>query len=82
MQRVTWKSWVSSAGLVRLTLCYQPPRGALEPRPGKEGKIFFFFSAPAPERHISSELQDDLDEEQIIPWPAATSLPAGTPGPF
>lgn len=82
MQGVTWKSWVSSAGLVHLTLCYQPLESpGTEARQGGEDFFLFFFSAPAPERHISSELQDDLDEERIVPWPADTSLPTGTPGP-
>lgn len=29
-----------------------------------------------PKRHISSELQDDLNEEQIVPWPVSILLPA------
>lgn len=62
-----------SAGLV----LYQSPRSA-EPRPGREESFSF---APSPKCHISSGLQDDLNEEQIVPWPASTSLQWGCRDP-
>lgn len=58
-----------SAGLV----LYQSSRSA-ERRPGREESFSF---TPSPKCHISSELQDDLNEEQIVPWPASTSLRRG-----
>lgn len=58
-----------SAGLV----LYQSSRST-ELRPGREESFSF---TPSPKCHISSELRDDLNEEQIVPWPASTSLQRG-----